>query len=241
MRLNWIARCGLIALVSCVAGNASSILPTGSLTCIFTNFGFNNNCMSSPNVGADFALPAGSDGVTGVGFWLTSPVTDFESSGNGTHTFNLTFTSTGQVTGTGGTPAGTVIPFEWDFTLGMNTTTFGGAATFTGGTWTVSFDIKNGATSIFGLAPTFTGANAASVTGTGSAVTTLPLTVGTTYTITAMLTDTWSRSAGTPGLVVGVPKSSLDVNFVPEPGTLAGTGCALILLSMVLRRARLRR
>jgi hypothetical protein len=32
-------------------------------------------------VGADFALPAGSDDVAGAGFGLTSPVTDFESSG----------------------------------------------------------------------------------------------------------------------------------------------------------------
>jgi hypothetical protein len=118
MRLNCIACCGLIAFVSCVAGQASSILPTGSLTCIFTNFGFNNNCMSSPNVGADFALPAGSDGITGVGFWLTSPVTDFESSGNGTHTFNLTFTTTGQVTGSGGTPAAPSFPSNGISVLG---------------------------------------------------------------------------------------------------------------------------
>jgi hypothetical protein len=238
MRLNRIARRGLITLLSCVAGQASSFLPTGSLTCMFTNFGFNDNCMNSPNVGADFALPAGSDGITGVGFWLTSPVTDFESSVNGTHTFNLTFTTTGQLTGSGGTPAGTIIPLEWDFNLGMNTGAFGRTGTFAGGAWTVSFDIKNGATSIFGSAPTFTGANAASVSGTGSAVTTLPFVVGTTYTVTATLTDTWTRTAGTPGLVVGVPKSSLDVNFVPEPGTLAGTGGALVLLSMALRRAR---
>jgi hypothetical protein len=236
MRLNHIARYGLMAVVSCVAGHASSILPTGSLTCMFTNFNFANNCTTTPNVGADFALPQGGDGITGVGFWLTSPVTDFESSGNGIHTFNLTFTSTGTLGGSGGTPAGTVIPFEWDFTLAMNTSTFGGTGTFAGGNWTVSFDIKNGVNSIFGTAPTFTGANAASVSGTGSAVTTLPLTVGTSYTVTATLTDTWTRSAGTPGLVVGVPKSSLDVNFVPEPGTLAGTGCALVILSMVLRR-----
>jgi hypothetical protein len=120
----------------------------------------------------------------------------------------------------------------------MNTSTFGGTGTISGGAWTVSFDIKNGTTSIFGSAPTFTGANAASVSGSGSAVTTLPLVVGTTYTVTATLTDTWSRSAGTPGLVVGVPSSSLDVNFAPEPRTLAGTGGALILLSMALRRAR---
>lgn len=236
MRVLPIARYGLIAVLSCVAGQASSILPTGSLTCLFTNFGFANNCTNSPNVGADFALPTGSNGVAGVGFWLTSPVTDFESSGNGTHTFNLTFTSTGVLTGSGGTPAGTIIPFEWDFSLGINNSTFGGTGTFAGGNWTVSFDIKNGATSIFGTAPTFTGANAASVSGAGSAVTTLPLTVGTSYTITASLTDTWSRTAGTPGLIVGVPKSSLDANFVPEPGTLAGTGGALVLLSMVLRR-----
>jgi hypothetical protein len=114
---------------------------------------------------------------------------------------------------------------------------FGGTGAFAGGNWTASFDIKSGATSIFTTAPTFTGVNAASVTGAGSAVTTLPLTVGASYTtITASLTDTWSRTAGTPGLVVDVPQSSLDANFVPEPGTLAGTGGALVMLSMVLRR-----
>jgi hypothetical protein len=123
----------------------------------------------------------------------------------------------------------------------MNTSTYGGAGTFAGGTWTFSFDIKNGTNSIFGSAPTFTGANAASVSGTGSAVTTLPLVVGTTYTVTATLTDTWSRSTGTPGLIVGIPPSSLDVNSVPEPGTLAGTGFALAMLVAHLRRRSCRR
>ena len=176
-----------MAVVSCVAGRAS-ILPAGSLTCLFTNFSFANNCTNSPNVAADFALRQGGDGVTGVGLWLTSPVTDFESSVNGTHTFNLTFTTTGTLGGSGGTPTGTLILFEWDFTLAMNTSSFGGTGTFAGGNWTVSFDIKNGANSIFGTAPTFTGANAASISGTGSAVTTLPLTVGTSYTVTARMT-----------------------------------------------------
>jgi hypothetical protein len=120
--------------------------------------------------------------------------------------------------------------------LGLNTSAFGGTGAFAGGNWTASFDITSRATSVFSTAPTFTGANAASVTGAGSAVTTLPLTVGASYIITASLTDTWGRTAGTPGLVVGVPKSSLDANFVPEPGTLPGTGGALVMLRMVLRR-----
>lgn len=227
----------------------AATLPVGNLTCTYTDIGSARTCtppLYSTAAGADASHVALPNGITGVDFWLGNSgnsLSSYDTSTNGSTTSNLTFTTSGLASGPT-VNAGTVIPFIWDFDLALNLNgIYGNGFGSLAGNWTVTFDLKTtgGGISVFGSTPTFSGPNAASILGGGSAVTTSAILSGTSYTLTAKLSDTWTRSAGSPALVVTVPQGSLDFNAVPEPATVLPVGAIGLLLAFAQKRFKLRR
>ena len=197
----------------------NTTLPTGSLSCnVMTSSPL--SCGQLGTVGNVAALSEGTDGVTGLKFYLTGNVVDNESA-NTTDTTTLTFTTTGMATGNTAA-AGILVPFTYDFSLAANAT-----GTLTG--YTMLFNIQQGSTSIFASEPTFTNTFAASTTsatatGGNQFLTINPITAGQAYTITAELIVNWKTGAAPAGLTITVPQNSFDTNsntFVstPEPAS----------------------
>jgi hypothetical protein len=216
----------------------SAVLPTSNLICNTTTATFGAQpCSTFGITPSDAALTATSDGVTGLKFWLPSSFVDSENSGAETTTLSLS--STGTVTGTG-EPAGIFIPYSDDFSLA---TSINGTL----GSYSLVFDIKQGSTSIFSGAPTFTGTltgKSATITGGNQFATINPITSGQTYTVSAVLTVNWNTNSGASGLTITVPQNSFDTNsttFVattPEPASFGLLAIGFVAFSVLRRRRR---
>jgi hypothetical protein len=215
-----------------------TVLSTATETCIANTGQFPSlACSTFGSTPQDSALAATPNGLTGLKFWLSSPLLDNELSGN--RTTVITFTATGSATGTG-EPAGIAIPFTYDFSLSAS------AGTLTN--YSLVFNILQGSTSIFSSAPTFTGTlsgRSGTLTGGNQFTTINPITPGQSYTVSAALTVNWNTGAGAAGLTVTIPQNSFDVNSptfvqagVPEPASFGMLGIGLLAGAAVLRRRK---
>jgi hypothetical protein len=218
----------------------SAVLPTSNLICNTTTATFGAQpCSTFGITPSDAALTATSDGVTGLKFWLPSVSGFVDNENSGAETTILSLSSTGTVTGTG-EPSGIFIPYSDDFSLATS-------VNGTLGSYSLVFDIKQGSTSIFSGAPTFTGTltgKTATITGGSQFATINPITSGQTYTVSAVLTVNWNTNSGASGLTITVPQNSFDTNsttFVattPEPASFGLLAIGFVAFNVLRRRRR---
>jgi hypothetical protein len=242
--------------------HASLTASTSNPTCSYTNFsGQKTTCASTNLVAAN--LPADANGFQGVTFYLSGTdtsgffqnnpgaLTDIESSSNtATCTINESCTTTiifsvsGAVAGTGSLAMGSTIGLLGNFGLGIDTTALGGKGSFSGDgevPYTLSFDLVDNSTDVFGGPVTLSGANAATNTIFQNAVTGVTINAGDTLTLIDTLTVNWYRMNGSPGLIVSIPQGSLDFDGFesPEPTTFVLFGAALAaLIAFRLRKPK---
>jgi hypothetical protein len=250
---------GFVGMASMAhAGLTSSV---GSPTCSYTNFGTQHVDCASVSGGNLFAanLLADPNNFQGVTFYLSGmdtagsfqnfsgALTDIESSGCpvGGCVDTIAFSVSGASTGSGSLASGSTVGLFGQFDLGIDTSTFGGSGSFSGGgeaPYTLSFDLVDntqGNTDVFGGAQILSGTNAATNQLFQNALTLLTINAGDTLTLTDTLTVNWVRVTGAPGLIVTIPQGSFDfgATAVPEPSTLILLGPALAgALFLRLRR-----
>jgi hypothetical protein len=239
----------LLGVVSAAQATPSFALNTGSATCAYTNFGSTNNgCTNQvvanlPAVGGFQGITFSLNGVNTDGsFQENNPnaITDFEPSFT-SQTTVITFTASGvpnTASGGGIIASGASIILDGLFNLGLDTTFSGGGNTGSiAGAYTLSFNLTTGGNSVFGGPVVLSGTNGATDQVSQTAVTTAAINPANSYLLTEILTINWTRTGGTPGLIVTIPEGSLDFNSVPtpEPGVFGLCGTGLALLAWVAR------
>ena len=199
-------------LLSACPAKATVVLPTSNFSCITFQTGY-GTC-----AGAATALPV-SGGVQGVSFSSDGPV-GLDVGGS-----TVTMSTYGAVSGL---TSGMVIPLSYDFTISFDANI--------SENWSLDFyllDLNNDDAAIAsalvlgsGLG-TFSGATSWTTTGTSTDVV-----VETLFII--------NPAAGQTGeLALNVlPGTSLDINAVPEPGSIGLLASGLVLLFWQLRKQR---
>ncbi len=201
------------AIFACAAFAASAahagtiLLPADNQTCLI------NSVVCSAGVGHNF-----NNATT---FWLAPAGLGFQGSGE------LSLFASGPVSGS--IPAGTQIPFEYDFTLISS-----GEGT-TSPSWELTMEITDGTTVWTKTVDGTYGSTLQEFTGSGSVATTGPIANGDIVTVGFNLTMT-----NTSGLLttIHIPsESSVDigpatVSDTPEPSTMILLGSCLSLLAL---------
>ena len=253
----------LFGFVSASMAQAGITASLGNATCSYTNLSFQN--VGCANAGGNLVaanLPADANGFQGVTFSLNGTdgngssqntpgaLTDIEpSTSGGTCLSNLcvttiTFGVSGASTGTGSLLSGSTIGLLGIFNLGIDTSQ-GGNGSFSGdgeAPYTLSFDLVDNSTDVFGGPVTLSGTNAASNLAFQNAVTGVTINAGDNLILTETLTVNWFISSPSGGLIVGIPPGSLDFDGSesPEPSTFVLFGSALAGLVVFHFRKRRR-
>lgn len=200
-------------MLSAAPAKATVVLPTSDFSCVtFQTSGY-GTC-----AGAASPLPV-SNGIQGVSFSSDGPV-GLDVGGS-----TVTMSTNGAVSGL---TSGMVIPLSYDFTISFDANI--------SETWSLDFyllDLNNDDAAIAsalvlgsGLG-TFSGTSSWTTTGTSTDVL-----VETLFIINPAAGQTGDLALNVP------PGSSLDINALPEPGSIGLLASGLALLGWQFRRRR---
>jgi hypothetical protein len=209
----WMAAVVLTTTATSFPVKATTVLPASNFSCAYSSMLGSGSCAGDAS-----ALPV-LNGIQGVAFSTDGPV-GLDVLGS-----SIIMTSSGDVSGL---EAGLVIPLSWDFVISFDANI--------SEMWTLDFlllDLNSDGSLIASASANGTGLG--TFTGTAS------------WTTAGSSTDVEIETILTLGSAVGqtgelsvniLPGSSLDINALPEPGTIGLLASGLACLGWQFRRRR---